>query len=241
VKNGSVLVKVGAGIAVVAVAVVVWLGRGTPERTNEPSFPLHVQSRSGGFPAGNRPPVALRGGDLPNPDEGVQARLFNRKPWSRDGREPPGRNAAGPATEPEEENDERTHLEALTHTALHDPDPTNRIDALNDLMNVDEEQSRPILVAAVSDRDPKVRLAAVEQISFQLGEDAPFDTLALAVRDSDPAVRAEALRALDDLDDPRKGPLIHDALGDPDEDVRTTAMLLDDTADEASDAEDGGS
>jgi HEAT repeat protein len=132
----------------------------------------------------------------------------------------------------EEEIDRRDEAEkqadearftALQATALHAADPQERIKALQDLSDFDAERTEPILLKAFTDSDPQVRITAIDELTWNLGSDTPYTPLAAAAADSNAEVRAEALQALDDLEDPRKIAIFKAALHDPDEDVRAWA------------------
>jgi HEAT repeats len=124
--------------------------------------------------------------------------------------------------EQERQADEARFTE-LRATALHAEKPEERVKALGDLDEFDADQIEPILRQALSDPVAGVRIAAINQLSWSRGSEAPFEPLAAAAADANPEVRAEALQALDDIDDPRKVAVIRGALKDPDEDVRSRA------------------
>jgi HEAT repeat protein len=124
--------------------------------------------------------------------------------------------------EAEKQADE-ARFTALQATALHAADAQERIKALQDLSDFDTDRTEPILLKAFSDSDPQVRITAIDELSWNLGSDTPYAPLAAAAADSNAEVRAEALQALDDLDDPRKEAIFKAALHDPDEDVRSWA------------------
>jgi hypothetical protein len=132
----------------------------------------------------------------------------------------------------EEEIDRRDEAEkqadearftALQAAALHAAAPEERIKALQDLSDFEAERTEPILLKAFADNDPQVRITAIDELSWNLGSDTPYAPLAAAAVDANAEVRAEALQALDDLDDPRKLAIFKAALQDPDEDVRSWA------------------
>jgi len=119
--------------------------------------------------------------------------------------------------------------------ALSDPDPDERIRALESLNGFEGQSVVPILTQALSDHDPEVRLAALEEMTF-VTDDPPLDALSIALGDADPEVRATALRMVADSEDQAKWPLIQNALQDPDEDVRNEAediVDLEDAPDQA--------
>jgi hypothetical protein len=84
--------------------------------------------------------------------------------------------------------------------ALADPSASVRVHAAYALRQSEGVAAIPILAAvAISDPEPRVRLAAVRALSFLPGEDAAR-ALALASRDPDAAVRREAARGLATID-----------------------------------------
>lgn len=136
----------------------------------------------------------------------------------------PKRAAAGAdestADEPARMPDET--FDVMRAKALSDPDPEERIRALESLDAYGGDSAVPVLTQALSDQDPEVRLAALEELTF-VTDNPPLDALSIALGDSDPDVRAAALRIVADSEDESRWPLIHSALKDPDEDVRGEA------------------
>jgi hypothetical protein len=140
---------------------------------------------------------------------------------------PPGGAAAQPpaAGEPRP-----VDLAALKQTALSDPDPEERISALQSLAFEDENAALPVLTSALQDPEKSVRIAALQELEDY--SQLPFDTVASALGDQDAEVRAEALRILGDSDDDRAVALARQALDDPNEDVRDEAQgIIEDAQD----------
>jgi len=125
------------------------------------------------------------------------------------------------APEPRRLEEEELDFETLRNMALHDPDPDNREVALWLLASLEDQPVVPVFMEALSDKDPEVRLAAVESLS-ELDE-PPIEAFAIALDDPDPEIRFEAVSVLAEISDSRVLPLIEKALHDPDEDVRTLA------------------
>ena len=230
----------GAGplvLAVVAVGAlgVLWFTWGGESGEPEPPPAVIEAPRA---PAAGMPLAAARGADrfaerrnpggAPAADRAEPAtldrRVVGRAGSGRDigerprGREPEKEAVAG--TRPEEERRKMPveTFDMVRARALSDPDPDERIRALESLDAFEDQSALPILTQALSDQDPEVRLAALEELTF-VTDNPPLDTLTIALGDSDPEVRATALRIVADSEDERKWPLIHSALKDPDEDV----------------------
>jgi hypothetical protein len=119
--------------------------------------------------------------------------------------------------------DEET-FESARYAALTDPDPNERIRALESLSLYEEEdgQSLPVLAQALNDPDTEVRLAALDEIA-QLTETPPLDLIGPSLRDPDAEVRLSALRIIGDSEEEARIPLLRSALNDTDEDVRSEA------------------
>jgi hypothetical protein len=235
----SPMVKTIGLVAVAVAAVALWIMRsGRQEPPETPGF-SHANS---GVQAGSE--TRLRGRPVQS-DTGAAVGFRIRERSSGVGqRSLPGHGARPRVRKglTEEQIDRRDEAEkqaeearftALRATALHAADPAERIKALQDLSEFDIEGTEPILLKAFSDRDAQVRITAIDRLSWELGSEAPFDALAAAAADADAEVRAEALQALDDLDDPRKEAIFQAALRDPDEDVRSWAEFYAEDSDDS--------
>lgn len=104
-----------------------------------------------------------------------------------------------------------------------DEDPATRVQALSTLAgggNADEGAVESALDAALTDKDPTVRGAAVQALASRRGVDA-IEHLGQALEDPDPDVR---IMAVDNLAPQGQGlALLREALSDADELVRTIA------------------
>jgi HEAT repeat protein len=137
---------------------------------------------------------------------------------------------ATPAGEPESaEDDEAVLLEQL---ALSDPDPAERAGAIAMLQgSVDYATLISVLMQALSDPDSEVRLMALTELWWVVGEnDVPLEPLARSLSDPDPEIRLAALRVLGELREDGIDALAQAFLSDPDEGVRVMASsLIDDS------------
>lgn len=232
-------------LAIVAVGAVglLWFARGGEDEAVSATSETASAPR---VPAAGMPLAAGRGDRFAarrNPERGPAAdraepAALDRRMVNRPGpaRSVPGRDmgerprggdrAAGDREEARAEERQRPApsetFDTVRAKALSDPDPEERIRALESLDSFDGQSALPILTQALSDQDPEVRLAALEELTF-VTDSPPLDALTIALGDSDPEVRATALRIVADSDDDRKWPLIQSALKDPDEDVRGEA------------------
>jgi HEAT repeat protein len=179
----------------------------------------------------------MEGGAPPERGSAIVVHGADRRKAQRQQRRASRVASAGSQEDPEAEQEQGdARFTELQGTALHDADPQNRIDALDDLKEFDDERMLPVLVKAVSDHDATVRAAAVDELSTWFGQDAPFEPLAQAARDPDPQVRSEAIQGLANLDeDPRAMAAIQQARTDPDEDVRSLADFYYTPADDSDD------
>jgi hypothetical protein len=116
-------------------------------------------------------------------------------------------------------------FESVRTTALSNPDPDERIRAIESLSLYDDEPILPVFAQALRDTDPEVRLAALEELSLAT-DSPPLDLVGAALNDSDPEIRSTALQVLADSEDEGRWPLIRSALRDPDEDVRAEAQEI---------------
>jgi HEAT repeat protein len=120
-------------------------------------------------------------------------------------------------------------FESVKHTALSDPNPDERVRAIESLSFYDDESAAVgVLSVALSDPDADVRMAALDELGV-ISDDPPLPLLETALRDGDPEIRTSALRMLSDSEDEARWPLIKSALADPDEDVRDEAKDIIDT------------
>lgn len=221
--------KIGLGVLVVA-AGFIWFrsGRGPDPAEQLPKIE-------------ERQPRAMRHeGETTwqSPQEAMQARLSRRQSW-KTGRHLGTRDAGplgGPGARGLVNEVNQAEVRIPVDIILHSADAEKRADAVHDLRQYDDEIIRPFLIQALQDSDAGVRRAAIEELLLAMDEegDVPFEVLANAARDPDPEVRAEALEALDRLDDPRKDPVFVAALQDPSEDVRDVAQRLANVDDETS-------
>ncbi len=266
--NRSAAVTVGLGVVTVA-AVALWWRGGQPQSDIQPAAvppPAAGRARLDSQPGLRAGEPARSEGEKPNQEHSAAFQSARGGWHSVEGGAPTGRSAdwrkaqrearrasraanananTGEGSEDaavaDAQQQDEARFTALQAAALHDEDPQNRIDALDDLKEFDDEQILPVLVKAVSDHDATVRAAAVDELSTWFREDAPFDALAQAARDPDPEVRSQAIQGLANLDeDPRAMAAIQQARSDPDEDVRSFADFyapMDETADD----ETGGS
>ncbi|MCW5893008.1 MAG: HEAT repeat domain-containing protein [bacterium] len=83
----------------------------------------------------------------------------------------------------------------------------------------------PALAAALGREPRDVRVKAVEVLAAIEAPESVPPLLAAARDDADPDVRADALRALGVLADPRARPLLEERLADPDPTVRVGAIM----------------
>ena len=113
-------------------------------------------------------------------------------------------------------------FDTLKKAALSNPDPEERVRAVESMSFFEDEQALGVLSVALTDNDAEVRMAALEEISI-ISENPPLPLLETALRDSDAEMRETALRMLSDSEDEARWPLIKAALQDPDEDVRSEA------------------
>lgn len=124
--------------------------------------------------------------------------------------------------------DPAVEFESFRDAAMMDPDPDDRVDALESAATMfDNELAIPLLKDCLKDSDPEVRLAALDELWLQ-SDDVPFDEVTTALKDDDPEVRLEAVRILGDgdSDDQRVWSLLETAANDADEDVRSDAQDL---------------
>jgi len=228
----SPMVKTIALGAVAVCAVALWIVRAGHQPPPEPSS--SEQPQSGLKPGGDARPRSS-GAPL-RADAGIGFRtregsgsIERRFPAARPMRPRASKGLSEEALERRdaaEEQADEARFTALQATALHAADPEERIKALQGLGDFDAERTQPILIKAFADSDAQVRITAIEELSWNLGSDTPFEPLANAAADANAEVRAEALQALDDLDDPRKIAVIRGALHDPDDDVRSWAEFF---------------
>lgn len=160
---------------------------------------------------------------LREPKKGAQrmARAA-REPMAANGehgplRRMPAESGTGAGPKPEET------FESVKRTALSDPDPDERVRAIEALSFYDDDTAAVgVLSVALSDPDADVRMAALDELGV-IVDDPPLPMLETAMNDGDPEIRASALRMLSDSEDEGRWPLIKAALADPDEDVRDEA------------------
>ncbi len=224
-------VKIGAGLVVVALAVVVWVGLRpsppSPGLGSPDSEPVDLQ-RSGpaeqGVPpaAGGRP---VQQGPAAGGQPGVAREEFRAREFPR-GQIAPVRPGAPAVEMPEAaapgEDDEEPSFESLQHLALSDPDSEKRAEAIMMLADSENPAALSVIAQALNDPDPEVRLTAVETLGDFEGP-GPIDALAQALNDADPEVRFEALGLLADIGGDAVRPAVEKALHDQDEDVRALA------------------
>jgi HEAT repeat protein len=110
-------------------------------------------------------------------------------------------------------------LEELKATLFKNADPDERIGAVLMLTGDEGPESLRVLLEAMQDPNPEVRLAVVEAIGDR-AEDIEPVTLTPALRDPDAEVRFEAVSILGDMESPDAMAMVREALDDPDEDVR---------------------
>lgn len=122
---------------------------------------------------------------------------------------------------PERENQPEESVEHWRDVVLNNPDPDERADALNQL-DYDDPAAMEVLVAALQDRDPEVRLTALDELWVNTDE-PPLNLLASLLDDPEAEIRAEAVRMIGDSEDPGAVALLESVLGDSDEDVRSEA------------------
>jgi HEAT repeat protein len=222
----SLNAKILAGIAGCIVLALLWFGRGgEPEPAGDdrpaaaPGNPMSAPR-----PAKPRAPMMLGGGNAPDSaDPKVASRLDERRSRRLRKKPPMARGAEDaplPDAEPEEA-DENADFDEVRNTLVNDPDPDERVNALSQL-DFDHPDALDVVVQALSDRDPEVRMAALEELWANTDE-PPLDILNVVLDDPDPEVRAEAVRMISDSEDVLAEDLLRQALGDADEDVRSEA------------------
>lgn len=108
--------------------------------------------------------------------------------------------------------------------ALKDPDPA-RVDAAYDALLFDRGEAIPDLIECyrTSRRDAQLRFYAVQLLAFS-GDARAVPPVREALSDPDPAVRAEACRALEDLGAREAGPALRARTEDLDPEVREAAL-----------------
>lgn len=209
--------KIGAGVAAVLLALVLWIGLRRPP--DEPVRPIRSTARS----------------------QRVQDRLTQlRQDWASrkttggpggaasrslpGGRVAPQRQAVPePAVDSEPPLfEDEPDFEMLKTMATTDPDPENRLVAVVMLGTSEKPEALAVLTEALSDKDPDVRLTAVETLG-DFGAAEPTSALAKALGDPNPEIRFAALGVLADIGGEAAATAVQKALNDDDEDVRALA------------------
>ena len=103
---------------------------------------------------------------------------------------------------------------------LLDADPAVRLAVVRLLSRSQGTETSAWLNKALFDDDPQVRLQVVAAVARH----GDVEALALALDDSEPAVRAAATRALGQIDDPHVWQAVGRAVGDDDKGVRRAAV-----------------
>ena len=121
----------------------------------------------------------------------------------------------------------------LVETIRTSPDPEERASAVFFLSGGDSKTVLPVLLDAMKDSDPDVRLAVVEALDDYSDEIDP-DILAPVLNDPSAEVRFEALGIVGDMDDDaRVRSIASKMLNDPDDEVRSLAEGILDMDDDA--------
>jgi HEAT repeat protein len=208
--------KIGAGVAVVLLTLVLWIGLRRPP--DEPVRPIRSTARS----------------------QRVQDRLEQlRQDWASrkaTGGAGPSRALPGgrvvqqrPAMpEPVPDSDpplfeNEPEFETLKAMATTDPDPQNRLVAVVILATSEDPNALPVLSQALEDADPDVRLTTVEMLGDFGTSEAAASALAKALDDPVPDIRFAALGVLADLGGQVALDAVQKALDDEDADVRALA------------------
>jgi hypothetical protein len=227
--------KIGLGVAILALAAVLWFASGRHETAQDPQAPGAKGARVAA-PEGRQKPASER---VKERLAQLRAERLAAAPERRPGGVPPfpgqlpepalgqvNRDAGAASAVQEETSLADLEFEDLRDMALIDEDPDNRIAAIWLLASLEEEEpALPVLTQALSDEDPEVRMAAIQALS-EFSEETPIESLHVALQDSDAEIRFEALSIAAEMSDERVQPLIAQALDDPDEDVRSLAEGL---------------
>jgi HEAT repeat protein/PBS lyase HEAT-like repeat-containing protein len=232
-RSSSPGLKIGIGVAVAVLAVMVFvrMGRQAPDAASPPDATAPHQpmkpsdrvqqrlkqlqvSRSAGLPAGERGELAdrLRVASRRTPRASDAARGAAAAPDL-------GQEAADEPTPFDTDPDD---IPALTKILTEDPDPERRLAAVTLLGSSDDPEVIPTLAKALSDQDEEVRMAALQALS-DFTDEPPVEAIESALNDTSADIRFEALDVLSDIGGDRVRPAIEKALNDPDEDVRSLA------------------
>jgi HEAT repeat protein len=114
-------------------------------------------------------------------------------------------------------------IEVLAALLAHDPDPTVRRIAATALGNIGGEAVVPAFEAALTDRDVEVRIQAMRGLHVINGESAAAMLGELALGDTDPGLRRQAIHLLATLRSDEARSTIELASSDPDDTVRQAA------------------
>lgn len=135
----------------------------------------------------------------------------------------------------DDSDDDPEEIAEARDTLQNNQDPDERIGAILMLTGDEGPESMRLLMEAMDDPDPEVRLAVVEALGDRVEELTP-GLLAKPLRDSDAEVRFEAVSVLGDMEDPDALQLVKTATQDPNEDVRQLAEGIMDFAADDTDA-----
>ncbi|MBI4514472.1 MAG: HEAT repeat domain-containing protein [Deltaproteobacteria bacterium] len=217
-KSWPLGVKIGAGVAVVLLTLVMWLSwRRQPDEVARPQRPAPRSQRVHDRLAQLR---GSRGGRVESgqADSEFRARAL-----------PGGRVALRPEVEPELEVpatpswlDDEPDLETLKQMVTADPDPDKRLMAVMLLGGSEDPAAVPVLAQALGDENEDVRLAAVEMLGDFEG-DEPVEAIQAALDDASAEIRFEALGVLADRGGEVTLAAVQRALSDEDDDVRALA------------------
>jgi hypothetical protein len=234
------LLKVaGAGAALAGVAALAWLlfftGAGSAPGPSEQS-----DTKGSRLMAPQEPMFGhVRG--QPQSGAARAAKGVAARPGKPMGRRPWGETSAPSAEPGSDQEDEDTDAQLKT-TALTDPDPDERVAAIDQVSaGWDEQDAVPVLTAAANDSDASVRAAALKNLADVADTRPAVDAAMRALKDPAAEVRIAALNILANSDDPRRVAELRAARSDPDEDVRSEAEMLLITADDSDDSTDSAS
>lgn len=217
------------------VVVVVFLGLRalwpSPREVEAPEEPSEVRVTRPTAPPqfavrGSQPALGSGGGSSAGGEAGMAVRDRMRQLATGDrGREEV--RAAVDGEEEEETEEEREEFAELSRTALEDPDPDERSNAISSIaLTGNLARALPVLGQALNDPSSDVRLAALDVLG-DMENGAPVPLLQQALDDVDEEVRLKALDIVENfVDEPIMSQyqrLVEGAINDPNSEVRERA------------------
>lgn len=216
--------RIGGIVSLLAVAVLLWVGRAPAPRLETRDGTGRVEPALGEKPAGRPGEI----GGAPVPD----GRLALRRGLDAEAKARPRRGMfrelnqrRPPELEADPQFQRLLEIDSARKMALLENDREDLRRVRQDLL-AGGDIPRRVLEQALLDSNTEVRLAALYEISLEMGE-PPLDLLA-PVLQGDPSaeVRLEALSIVADVENAEADGLIQGALDDPDEEIRDEAEDL---------------